>query len=207
MNNSISNKTIKGLVLVTILLVVNEVVFSQKDYHRGYIITNDSDTLYGLVKDRKPQPFGEIYKKIRFRDKGLFAKKLAPDHIKGYNNGTDRFESLWLDARGNFFREDYFSIPGSGERQFLKIISKGYLSYYHMEYVDPESFYIDFIPFFKREDETNLVRVTQGILGLKKKILAEYFIDCPELVEKILNKEINEPYEVALIYNSWKKNY
>jgi hypothetical protein len=47
------------------------------------------------------------------------------------------------------------------------------------------------------------VRVTQGVLGLKKKILERCFEDCPELMEKIHNKELCLPAEIARFYNDW----
>ena len=46
-----------------------------------------------------------------------------------------------------------------------------------------------------------MVRVTQGILGLKRNRLVEYFWDCPDLVmaiEKKKLKEINEVYNFYL---------
>jgi len=181
-------------------------MYGQKDYQSGYVITNNNDTLFGMVKDRKSAPFGKIYKKIRFRDKSIFTKKMGPDQIKGYIIGNNQFESLWIDVSGRFFRVNYLSVAGSGEKQFLKVIVKGYLTYYELEFVDQESGYFDEIPFYKRQNEPSLVRVTQGIFGLKKKRLSEYFHDCPDLVLKIQNEEMKDPVDVADYYNLWKKN-
>ena len=41
-------------------------VFSQKDYQKGYIVSNEGDTIQGFVKDRKEGAFGKLYKKIYF---------------------------------------------------------------------------------------------------------------------------------------------
>ncbi len=46
-----------------------------------------------------------------------------------------------------------------------------------------------------------MVRVTQGIFGLKKNLLVEYFNDCPALVKKIRSGEFKEPYYIAKFYN------
>ena len=54
-------------------------------------------------------------------------------------------------------------------------------------------------------DEPSFVRVTQGILGLKKKRLTEYFRDCPELIYKIENGELKDPVEIANFYNHNKE--
>jgi hypothetical protein len=45
-----------------------------------------------------------------------------------------------------------------------------------------------------------MVRVTQGIRGLKRKRLIEYFWDCPALVKAIEKKELNEIDEVYNFY-------
>jgi hypothetical protein len=47
-----------------------------------------------------------------------------------------------------------------------------------------------------------MVRVTQGILGLKREALSEYFIDCPGLVQKIQIREIRTPEEVIDLYGN-----
>lgn len=179
-------------------------VFGQKDYHNGYIVTNKIDTLMGRVKDRKSPPFGKLYKKVRFKDKNIIARKYRPKQIKGYKQGNNQYESIWIEVSNSFFRETYSSIPNSGEKHFLKIIVKGYLTFYQWEYEDDESDFIWSIPLYKREDEPSLVRVTQGVFGLKKKNLAKYFHDCPTLVEKIENGELKDPVEIANYYNEWK---
>jgi hypothetical protein len=43
-----------------------------------------------------------------------------------------------------------------------------------------------------------MVRVTQGIFGLKKNLLVEYFNDCPALVKKIRSGDFKEPYITLL---------
>ena len=103
-----------------------------------------------------------------------------------------------------FFQEKYTSIHNSGKKYFLKVIVKGYLTYYQWEFKEQESDYIWSKSLYKRKDDHSLVRVTQGILGLKKKSLAVYFQDCPELVYKIENGELKDPVEIAKFYNKWK---
>jgi hypothetical protein len=51
-----------------------------------------------------------------------------------------------------------------------------------------------------------LVRVTQGIFGLKKKLLSRYFADFPDLVVKIEKGELKSPIEIAEYYNSYVGN-
>ena len=197
-------KIITTLNLLFALLLLPVLVSGQKDYQTGYIITNKNDTLKGKVKDRKPPPFGKLYKKIRFKKNRLAKRKYGPNQISGYKQGENQFESLWIDVSPNIFKKKYTSIPDFWEKSFMKVIVKGYLTYYHWEFQDYESDYIDEISLYKRYDEPYFARVTQVIFGLKKKRLAEYFQDCPELVYKIGNGELKEPLEIAIFYNNWK---
>ena len=198
-------KSIISLIFIIAFFLQPTLVFGQKHYQSGYIITTNNDTIPGQVKDRKPQPFGKLYKKIRFKDKKFVRRKYGVHQIAGYKQGGNQFESLWIDVSQNLFKQNYTSAPNSGKKYFLKVVYRGYLTYYHWEFQDHESGYIDKIDLFKREGESSFVRVTQGILGLKKKRLAEYFQDCPELVFKIENGEIKYPVEIANFYNRNKK--
>ena len=198
-------KIITTLNLLFALLLLPVLISGQKDYQTGYIITNNNDTLTGKVKDRKSPPFGKLYKKIHFKRNKGFKRKYNPQQIIAYKQGDNQFESLWIDISQNIFKQKYTSVPDFGEKSFLKVIVKGYLTYYHWEFQDYESEYIDEISLYKRMDEPYFARVTQGIFGLKKKRLAEYFQDCPELINKIENGELRNPVEIAIFYNNWKE--
>jgi len=61
----------------------------------------------------------------------------------------------------------------------------------------------DYLQASRRERSAMLdemVRVTQGILGLKRNRLKEYFQNCPELVDAIEKKEMDEILEVYYFY-------
>ena len=199
-------KIVTTLNLIFAFLLLPVLVSGQKDYQTGYIITNRNDTLTGKVKDRKPPPFSKLYKKIRFKRNRLLKRKYGPQQIIAYKQGNNQFESLWIDVSQNIFKEIYTSVPDLGEKSFMKVIVKGYLTYYHWEFQDYESDYIDEISLYKRTNESSFARVTQGIFGLKKKRLAEYFQDCPELINKIEKGELTNPVEIAIFYNNWKEN-
>ena len=178
----------------------------RKGYQPGYIITHKDDTSHGYLMDRTSPPFMKLFGKVRLKSntRGL-SGRFGPYQIKKYCISNQCYVSIWLDKETFFFRENYFSIEGRGRKVFLKVIFDDYLSLYHLEYLDQESSTVHYTDFFKRDDETSMVRVTQGIFGLKKKLLSEYFNDYPLLVEKINNKEITDPVEVAAFYNRWKK--
>jgi len=175
----------------------------QNGFEQGYVITNTNDTLFGYIKDRQVPPFGKLYKRIRFNCGNHFKKRYGPYQIKEYKKGNEVYQSIWLEVYYDFFREEYVSLPHRGEKKFVKIVEKGYLNYYQLEYEDAESGYVEKIDLFKRADKNSLVRVTQGIFGLKKKRLSEYFYDCPELVYKIHSGELSSPIAIVQYYNRW----
>ncbi|QNL20522.1 hypothetical protein HZR84_00665 [Hyphobacterium sp. CCMP332] len=94
-----------------------------------------------------------------------------------------------------------YIIENNISNKFLKVIEKDpYLIYYHLEYVHDDNFYLDYIPLFYKPGNSEMCRASQGILGLKRKRLIEYFSDCKALCEEISNKKINEINEVYQFY-------
>lgn len=189
--------------LLPILFFVSNQGFAQKNYEKGYIITNQNKLVKGYVKDRKPNPFGKLYKKIYFKSRHR-KRKYGPNQIKGYKQGTRTFESMWVSVSSDLINEKYKSIPNNGEKEFLKVIEKGYLTYYQREFTDQDSDYIDHISLFKRVDQDTYIRVTQGIFGLRRYSLIKYFSDSPELVKKIKNGQLKTPLEIIIFYNNYK---
>lgn len=188
-----------GLTLV-LLLGFWSVPAQKRGYIPGYIITVESDTIYGSVKDRDPEPFVSIYNRIRFRENGRRGKtKLGPDQIAGYGIGDRHYESVSLREYSEFFKFRYYLEPGA-PKVFLRLIRRdGPLTYYHCEFVDDDD-YPDEFPLIHREGSWEMVRVTQGIFGLKRKRLAEYFRDCPALVAAVESKAHTHPMEVYEFY-------
>jgi hypothetical protein len=173
----------------------------KKGYSRGYIVTNEGETMEGWVRDRSAGSFMELYAKIRFKpgDGGL-SRRYSPEEILAYGTGNQHFESLPIYEESAFFKFRYY-LDENYKRSFLKLIAGDQdLSYYHWEYVDGDSNYLDYIPLFYREGSNTMVRVTQGVLGLKRKRLVEYFQDCPELVRALESKELSEIDEVFHFY-------
>jgi hypothetical protein len=189
----------------TIIFFVFSIItpLNSQIYQSGYIVTNSNDTICGFIKDMKEPPFSKIYKNIRFRGNSLFRKKYSPGQIAGYKKGDNIYESIPVEVTSSFFRTNYLSNP-VGKKTFMKVIHKGFLTYYHWEHIDHESGTIDEISLFKRKNDDYFIRVTQGIFGLRKKELKEYFQDCPELIQKIEDRELKRPDEIAQFYNDWK---
>ena len=194
---------IRFLFIVLLWVMMYPLQAQPKGFSEGYIVKREGDTLRGWVKDRSPEPFVSLYTKIRFKpENSRIRKKYTPDEILGYGYAGMAFESVPLREDAEFFKFRYY-LDDRNNRVFLKVIARnGPLTYYHWEYIDDESNYVDHIPLLHKSHSSEMVRVTQGVLGLKRNRLMEYFRDCPELVRAIDRKEINEITEVFAFYLS-----
>lgn len=194
----------KLLTILFIILVIPAIPVNaqKKDYSVGYVITNKGDTLHGLVKDRSSGPFMDLYTKIRFKNgKSLFKRKFGANDIQEYGYKGQVFESVPVVEDASFFKFRYYT-NNRGERVFLKVIEKNQLlTYYHWEHIEDDNNYLDYVPLFHLKNKNEMVRVSQGILGLKRKRLAAYFQDCPELANGIKRKKINSASEVFKYYS------
>lgn len=189
------------LALLPFLLI--QELQAQHGFESGYIVTLQHDTIKGTIKDRSTSGMENLYRKIIFYGPDGRRKKFGPDQIRAYAKGNQVFVSMWYETYRQNMIQRYYSVLGKGVQRFFKVVHSGYLGFYHLEYLDGEFDDIDFVPLFKRMDEPAMARVTQGILGLKKKRLAEFFYDCPELLEKIENKELRDPVNIVIFYNQW----
>ena len=196
------NHTIK-LFLTVIYCLIIKIGIAQSGYYPGYVVTNKGDTLRGLTNDRREGSFARLHKKIKFKGKGIFTKRYSPNQIAAYAKSDMIFESKWIKHSRTLLREEYESIRGQGNKVFMQVIASGYLSLYHWEYIDYESSIVEYVPLYQRTNENSFVRVTQGIFGLKKKRLGEYFSDCDELITLINEGKVKTPLEILYFYNEW----
>jgi hypothetical protein len=183
------------------LVVLTKTPLAQ--FSEGYIVTNNGDTLYGKIKDRTTGFNTRIYPKVRFRQPGKPQKRFRPRHIKAYySEGSGLFESQWFDRQPRLLKNDYVNVTGMGQKHFMKVIVRGKLSLYHLEFRDADNAAVDYIEFFKMEGDHRFVRASQGLLGLKKKLLLEYFKDYPAVTEQIQSGALKTAVDVAIYFNS-----
>ncbi|WP_190808798.1 hypothetical protein [Flagellimonas sp. S3867] len=186
------------LFLFTLLFCLS-ISAQNKSYKEGYIIQHNGDTIKGFVKDRSAEPFVTLYTKIRFKQDGSSrVKKYDADDILGYGFGENHFLSIPFREEQEMWIIRYYSDLGA-PRKFLKVIQQSEeLVYYEQLFVHDNNFYLDSIPFFHRPNANQMVRVTQGILGFKKKRLLEYFPECPHMVQALSAKNSSTPDIVGL---------
>ncbi len=182
----------KPVLLVVFLCSLNPLVAQKKSFNKGYIIEKGGDTIGGLIKDRSPEPFVNLYNKIRFKREGRTrTRKYGPDDIAGYGYEDQHFVTMPVREENAFFKFRYYT-DANAPRVFLKRIKQsGGLIYFEQLFVHDDNDYLDFIPFFYRPGRSDLVRVTQGIFGFRKKRLTAYFYDCPALITEINNPNSN----------------
>lgn len=177
---------------------------AQDDWQTGYVVTNAGDTLEGMVRDRKSGAFGKLYGKVVLKQTGKGKKSFKPKKIQCYMWGRSKYVTLRTQSSSRGFKTDIRVSP-DGEPGFYRVVSEGPLSLYHLEYSDQDNSAIDFIPYFKREGNPSLVRATQGVFGLKKKLLSNFFADKPELVNQINDGRLKTPEEVVKAFQLLRK--
>lgn len=196
-------KKIVGLQLLLLVLGWGSgwVYAQSKGFVAGYILTKNGDTLNGFIKDRYPEPFVSLYDKLRFRQKEKSrTKKFSPDAILGYGFANEHYISMRLREESNFFKFRYYT-DATAPKVFLRVQKRTpKLWYLEQLYLDDDNAYLDTIPFFYKPGSRELVRVTQGIFGFKKKRLMAYFYDCPAVVQA-LSKEKVELQGILELYN------
>ena len=159
----------------------------QKYVDSDYVVTISNDTLYGHIKNRKEGPFGKIYEKVRFRSRGV-KKRFSPDDITTYKKDDELYKTGTID----------------GKKHFLQLVLEGQVIHYIYEFQEQGEELIHKVSYFKNGN-SDLIRADLGLLGVRRKKLIRLFNDCPPLLEKLENKELNSAFDVAAFYNEWAK--
>jgi len=196
----------KGALLLLFSLALYPLSAQKRSFFEGYIIEQRGDTIYGLIKDRSPEPFVSLYSKVRFRAAGTSrTRKYGPRDIWGYGYQGQDFISMPLREESQFFKFRYYT-DASAPWVFLRVVQQSKeLIYLEQLFIHDDNSYLDSFPLFYRPNSNELVRVTQGILGFKRKQLAAYFSDCPALIEELQIKKpifrnVPELYEFCLTH-------
>ncbi|PRX54918.1 hypothetical protein [Flagellimonas meridianipacifica] len=196
----------KRLLLAILMCSLFPLNAQKKTFLEGYIIEKSGDTIQGLIKDRSQEPFVSLYNKVRFKKiDHSRTRKYGPSDILGYGYHGQNFASVPFREESTFFKFRYYSDIAT-PKTFLRVIQRSKkLVYYEQLVEDDDSSYLDAVPFFHRPNSNEMVRVTQGIFGLRRKQLKAYFSDCPSLLEEITNPEtsiktVPELYEFCIAH-------
>ena len=162
-------------------------------FNEGYILTNNNDTLYGLLKLRNKIPY-KIFPRIQFKKTAeAEVESFAPAEVKGFTMGMEIYESKYVSAKKT-------------EKVFFQLKIKGYLSYYENEsYAGPNtgSFYTVFLQ--KENAEDFFVYQENNPFFPFKRKLSEYLKDYPELASKVRHYKYNQTHIVRIVneYNEY----
>lgn len=176
----------------------------QFNYERGSVTLKNGTILHGEVANIKNGFRDELLDRVRIKPSGkVLAKKYHPRKILGYSMGDRQFVSLRVQRNNALFKEMY-TIHAGDDYKIFELQKGGHVSIY-LEYFVDDDLWIRSVPFFLKKDELLMVRATQGLFGLKRKLLSGYFGDCPPLIELIEEKKITTPEEIAIFYNNCKE--
>jgi hypothetical protein len=192
------------LLSVFLLVLITTSAVGQDGYQPGYVVLERGDTLNGLVMDRRETFTGtNLLAKVRFKPTDRRRrKKYRPHQLLSYQVGDATYESQPIRQKGISLLDAHYEIDSDeGEWTFLRVISRGNLIHYQMEWVDEDNGTVEAADFFRKANERLLVRATQGVFGLKRKNLIKYFWDCPSLQQKIEQKVFKYSSEIAAYYN------
>jgi hypothetical protein len=186
----------KKTLLLLIALTVPLIIFSQNDFRRGFIVTNQKDTVHGLVNYREGI---KSYQSCDFKEAGKpNTLSYMPGGILGYGYANDKyFESRNIETDSN-----------NTKLVFLEVIVKGSVSLYKFQntfFIEKEN-----SGFYKLTNETE-EKIVDGAKYLKQSnkylgILQMLLYDCTEISSKAGKSELNERSLTSLVveYNKCK---
>lgn len=180
-------------------------VIAQSKIKSDYLVKANGDTLYGKVSFRDSDRFNpKDLKKIRLIDLEGKKKKYKKEDVVAFRSDDRVYEGFWLNQtseRIQLVNPIYNIDSDNGEWQFLRVIIKGQLSHYQLEWYEQGESRLHSMDLLKKNSDDFLIRATQGIFGLKKQVLKAYFSECSELAKKIENKEIKDVQGVVTFFD------
>ncbi len=200
---------LRFLKIKLLLLFSPAILLAQNDSMSDYLVLNTNDTIYGTVRYIKEEGFGsrDFFKKIRITDSKGTKKKFKRNKVSSFKTKDAVFESFWLNQHTEFsikpaLINTKYRIDSKGEQHFLRTKQKGVLSHYELEWFDQDSNILCSMALLKKENDNFFVRADQGLLGLKRKALINYFTGCSEITEALAEKQLKEVSQLVELYNN-----
>ncbi|TDS13672.1 hypothetical protein DFQ03_2967 [Maribacter caenipelagi] len=171
------------------------------------IVLVTGDTLYGKVDYFKEQyVFSEFYKKIRLTDTNGRKRRFKRKKVLSYRVDGYDYESFKLDQETKLFRNGryldtkYYINPNSVQ-YFLKVITKGKLSLYELEWIDHDNNDLRSVDLIKKAEDRFFTPANSMLGHVAKKTVSRYLSDCPEIEKKIMEKDFKYVFQVVDFYN------
>jgi len=168
-----------------LFIIVQLLIFETKaQFKEGYYYDKDNTKIIGLLDFRyggsilTNKSDGDCF--VMFRATEDSKKlKLKPTDITSFVIGTDSFTTL-----KNFSINAYVTYP----MDFVKVLDTGRINLYAYYAIKPESNYSSLVIIWLVEKNGEVEYLNRG--RFKNMFIDDYINDCPELVEKIKNKEL-----------------
>ncbi|WP_194778567.1 hypothetical protein [Pararhodonellum marinum] len=193
---------------ITLILFVFSAQFfsyAQNNNDLDFLVLHSGDKLYGSVEHINLKGVNpRLHKKIRFTSPNGQRKQFRRKDVLAFRVDGITYESFWLSQSSRKFtllNSKYDIDPKTGELHFLKLITKGNLSHYQMEWWEQGESTLMWMDLLKKERDPFLIRATQGIFGIKKNLLVNYFSNCFDLKTQIEQEEFKDVYQIVDFYN------
>lgn len=191
--------SMKRVLIIGFFLVYVTSVMAQRDFLEGYVVLNSGDTLRGVVKDRKEGFSSRLWDRIILKH-GKKRMKFRPDQLLAYNRGGSEFHSVPFNQGNDLLGISRVRV---GQKHFLKVYIRGYLSLYEDEFLDDSQSNFDGNFYLIREDELQYLQVS--MLFFRKKMVP-YFEDAPHIARAIEDREYKYRDIITIVteYNKWR---
>jgi len=164
------------IVLTAVAILLALPGLAQKNYSKGYVITNQSDTLHGVIKD---SGLFTGNTSIRFIDEAGVKHKFTARDIAGYSKGDIiEYQSLSIGWDTKFAE-----VVEDGPVRLLRTYEEDWGGIITDDYDD------DIEKVYYLVNKENSITTKVSMFNFKKR-MSSYFSDHAELEAMILNKEL-----------------
>lgn len=193
------------LLLLAGIITFPFTVNAQAKSNADFVVLHTGDTLFGKVSHINTSGVSDTYyKKIRLTELNGKRRKISRKKICAFRSNNMNYEAFLLKETTRIFRLNttYSIVNKKGKLHFLKVISKGALSHYQLEWIEQGTSNIQSMDLLIKTNDLFFIRATQGIMGIKSNVLIEYFADCPLIQSEISKKKFSSISEITQFYNS-----
>ncbi len=193
--------------VVTLYLTSCRTIALPENVPLDHIVLITGEKFYGKVDYFKEGfALSEFYGRIRLTDvngrkRSFKRKKVLSFNVNGYDYKSYTLnEETKLFKNGRFLDTEYH-ISQDGVQHFLKVISKGTLSHYELEWIDHDNNDLESIGLIKKTEDNFFIPAENIRSQIAKKAVSDYLSDCPEAQKKIAEKDFKYVFQVVDFYN------
>jgi hypothetical protein len=170
-------KTLFAAFAITSVFLFQNISLAQDNYRKGYIITNENDTIYGLLQNRSSKQAG---RQCNFKqNEEAETSSYLPGQIIGY-----RFDE------GKYYISKIITQYGQEQTVFLEFLIKGKANFYALNDNEGSRFFIETEKdgFVELTDHEKIVRTDSGTFYSSNKYMGKLLYimaDYPQLATVI----------------------